>query len=261
MQMAFDAGARASGKVNFLDLQFSGMDLDAALDAVSARASLALPFAYVATPNVDHVVGLAGEPARRALYDNAWLLLNDSRILGGLARRANLDLPVATGSDLAERLFDSVIDKYEPVTIIGGGRESIEALKRTYDLRDVRWHEPPMGLKHKAGAIIRAAAFAAAQPSRFTFICVGAPQQELIAYAIAQRADARGVGLCAGAALDFLSGTAQRAPFWMRELGLEWLHRLLSEPGRMWRRYLVTGPRVFSLFAEWRSAMAAASAA
>lgn len=259
--MAFDAGVRGADTVDFLHIKFSGLDLDAALDAISARASLDLPFAYVATPNVDHVVGLAAEPARRALYDNAWLLLNDSRVLQALARKAKVELPVATGSDLTECLFDTVIDKYEPVTIIGGDRENIEQLERVYGLRDVRWHQPPMGLKHRPNAIVRAAAFAAAQRSRFTFICVGAPQQELIAYAIAQRGDARGVGLCVGSAIDFLSGAAQRAPLWMRAAGLEWLHRLLSEPSRMWRRYLVTGPRVFSLFAEWRSAMATASVA
>ncbi len=255
--MAFDAGARTAGTVNFLGLEFGCLGLEGALDAISARASLDLPYVYVATPNVDHVVSLANEPGRRALYDNAWLLLNDSRVLKGLARKAKLDLPLAPGSDIAAHLFDTVIDKNEPVTIIGGERESIEQLKRVYGLRDVRWHEPPMGLKHKPGAVVRAAAFAAAQSSRFTFICVGAPQQEMIAYAIAQRGDARGVGLCVGAALDFLTGQATRAPRWMQELGLEWLHRLVSEPGRMWKRYLVTGPKVFSLFAAWRASMAA----
>jgi N-acetylglucosaminyldiphosphoundecaprenol N-acetyl-beta-D-mannosaminyltransferase len=43
-----------------------------------------------------------------------------------------------------------------------------------------------------------------------------------------------------GAAFDFHAGTVQRAPVWMRDNGLEWLHRLLSEPGRLWKRYLVT---------------------
>jgi N-acetylglucosaminyldiphosphoundecaprenol N-acetyl-beta-D-mannosaminyltransferase len=43
-----------------------------------------------------------------------------------------------------------------------------------------------------------------------------------------------------GAAFDFHAGTVQRAPSWMRDHGLEWLHRLLSEPGRLWKRYLVT---------------------
>jgi exopolysaccharide biosynthesis WecB/TagA/CpsF family protein len=79
----------------------------------------------------------------------------------------------------------------------------------------------------------------------------------MVAYAIAQHPDARGVGLCVGAALDFLSGRTERAPKWMRMAGLEWLHRLLSEPGRLWKRYLVAGPKVFSLFAAWRASMAA----
>ena len=43
-----------------------------------------------------------------------------------------------------------------------------------------------------------------------------------------------------GAAFDFHAGTVRRAPAWMRDSGLEWLHRLLSEPGRLWKRYLVT---------------------
>lgn len=259
--MAFDGAARIASTVNFLDLEFSGFDLDTATDAVAVRASLDLPFAYVATPNVDHVVGLAAEPARRALYDKAWLLLNDSRVLRSLAARAGLDLPVATGADLVERLLGSVIDRREPVTIIGGDARGIAELKRRYGLADVRWHSPPMNLKRKPQAIVEAAAFAAAQRARFTFICVGAPQQELIAYAIAQRGDAAGVGLCCGAALDFLCGRASRAPKWMRAAGLEWLHRLVTEPARLWRRYLVDGPKVFSLFAAWRASMAAASAA
>lgn len=255
--MAFDGSTSAHSGVDFLHINFSGLGLDAAIDAIAARASLNAPFAYVATPNVDHIVGLSAEPARRALYEGAWLTLNDSRILERLAKRVGIVLPVACGSDLAERLFDVVIDRREPVTIIGGDDLGVAELKRRYRLTDVRWHRPPMGLKRSADAIVRAAAFAAAQPSRFTFICVGAPQQEMIAYAIAQHPNARGVGLCVGSALDFLSGRLQRAPRWMRSAGLEWLHRVISEPARLWRRYLVAGPRVFSLFAAWRASMAA----
>ncbi len=257
--MAFDGAA--SAQVSFLEIEFSGLDLAGAVDAVAVRGTLGGRFAYVATPNVDHVVGLSKEPARRALYDNAWLTLNDSKILSRLAKRAGLRLPTATGADLAKRLFDQVIDPSEPVTIIGGDKKSIAKLAKRYKLTDVRWYDAPMGLKQKPAAIVDAAAFAAAQGARFTFICVGAPQQELIAFAIKQRGDAQGVGLCVGAALDFLAGRKHRAPKLMRALGLEWLHRLVSEPARMWRRYLVDGPKVFSLFAEWRSAMMAASAA
>lgn len=254
--MGFD-GARSAGKIEFLGLHFDALDQDTALDAVAARASIGLPFAYVATPNVDHVVGLAREPARAPLYEGAWLTLNDSRVLAALARRAGLRLPVATGADLAEHLFEHVIDSNEPIVIIGGDKRRAAALRRRYRLSALRWHPAPANLKHDPVAIAQAAAFAAAQQARFTFICVGAPQQELVAYAMAQRGDAVGVGLCCGAALDFLSGHTQRAPQWMRARGLEWLYRVTCEPARLWRRYFVEGPKVFALFAAWRASMAA----
>jgi N-acetylglucosaminyldiphosphoundecaprenol N-acetyl-beta-D-mannosaminyltransferase len=56
----------------------------------------------------------------------------------------------------------------------------------------------------------------------------------------AHRGRINAVMLGVGAAFDFHAGTVSRAPLWMREHGLEWLHRLLSEPRRLWRRYLVT---------------------
>jgi N-acetylglucosaminyldiphosphoundecaprenol N-acetyl-beta-D-mannosaminyltransferase len=52
-----------------------------------------------------------------------------------------------------------------------------------------------------------------------------------------------------GAAFDFYTGEVKRAPRWMRESGLEWLHRLLSEPRRLWQRYLVLAPKFVFLVA------------
>ena len=50
----------------------------------------------------------------------------------------------------------------------------------------------------------------------------------------------RAVMVGVGAAFGFHAGTVRRAPEWMQRLSLEWLHRLASEPGRLWRRYLTT---------------------
>src|SRR5262249_10073481 len=147
----------------------------------------------------------------------------------------------------------------EPITIIGGDAEMIEELRSRYRLTDIRWHQPPMDLKRNPDAIVAAAAFAAEQKTRFTFIAVGAPQQEMIAYAIKLQPGATGVGLAIGASLDFLTGGQQRAPLWMRNSRLEWLHRLVSHPQRLWRRYLVDGPYIFSLFRAWRAEIAAAN--
>ena len=49
--------------------------------------------------------------------------------------------------------------------------------------------------------------------------------------------------IAVGAAFDFHAGAVKRAPKWMQTTGLEWLYRLLSEPRRLWRRYLVLAPK------------------
>lgn len=249
--------------MEFLGVRFDALSLDTALAAIVARADRHEPFAYVATPNVDHVVGLAREPARAALYERAWLTLNDSRVLEAMAAASGRVLPAAPGADLVARLFEEEIGPHEPVTIIGGAPETIEALIARHGLTNVRWHRAPMNLKHDPIAIAKAAEFVAAHPARFVFFCVGAPQQEMIAWAAAMRRDATGVGLCCGASLDFLSGRAKRAPHWMRKARLEWLHRLAHEPRRLMRRYLVDGPRVLPLLGAQlaRDAIAPRSAA
>ena len=70
------------------------------------------------------------------------------------------------------------------------------------------------------------------------WVSLGCPKQELWMHAHRGRVHAVMVGV--GAAFDFHAGTLVRAPAWMQRWGLEWLHRLLSEPRRLWRRYLVT---------------------
>ena len=69
-------------------------------------------------------------------------------------------------------------------------------------------------------------------------VAFGCPKQEK--WMLAHRGRVTAVMLGVGAAFDFIAGTLPRAPVWMQAAGLEWLHRLTSEPGRLWARYLVT---------------------
>jgi N-acetylglucosaminyldiphosphoundecaprenol N-acetyl-beta-D-mannosaminyltransferase len=74
--------------------------------------------------------------------------------------------------------------------------------------------------------------------ARTVWVGLGCPKQELWMAARRQELDSVLIGV--GAAFDFHAGTLRRAPAWMQRSGLEWLHRLLSEPRRLGRRYLVT---------------------
>ncbi len=58
-----------------------------------------------------------------------------------------------------------------------------------------------------------------------------------------------------GASVDFVAGTGKRAPEWMSRVGLEWFYRLVKEPRRMWKRYLVQDPKfALVVFREWQRA-------
>jgi exopolysaccharide biosynthesis WecB/TagA/CpsF family protein len=239
----------------FLNSAFDRISFDTALERIAFRDAKQ-PFAFVVTPNVDHLVRLRRDPVFAPLYAQAWLTVCDSRILELIASMSGEHIDVTAGSDLTETLFETMIDRDETVVVIGGDTSVMDGVKRRYGLTDLRWHTPPMGLRDNPEAIADCARFVADNPARFVFLCVGSPQQEMIAEACIDRGDCTGVGLCVGASLDFLSGKARRAPVWMRKARLEWLHRLGEAPRRMWRRYLMDGPKIVFLWWEWRRARA-----
>jgi N-acetylglucosaminyldiphosphoundecaprenol N-acetyl-beta-D-mannosaminyltransferase len=80
------------------------------------------------------------------------------------------------------------------------------------------------------------------------FVGIGSPRQEIFAFE--HKHAIRAVQLCVGAAFDFHAGVKKMAPPWMQKRGLEWLFRLCSEPGRLWKRYLVTNSAFSYLFAR-----------
>lgn len=250
LQAGLNGGHEQRDPTPFLGLPFQAMKTRQAARQIAANAMNADGFWYVVTPNVDHMVRLSREPDLQALYERAGLILNDSRILELLAGWDSLDLPASPGADVVQALFEREVDPDEPVVVIGCTASEITALKAKFGLSDVRWHDAPMGLRKNPEAIRRAAEFMADNPARFHFICVGSPQQEMVAVAAAELGKVSGVGLCCGASLDFLTGKSRRAPEWMQRSRLEWLHRLTNEPQRMAKRYLYDGPKIFTI---WRA--------
>ena len=79
------------------------------------------------------------------------------------------------------------------------------------------------------------------------FVGLGSPKQDC--WMAAHRDSIQAVMVGVGAAFDFLAGAKPQAPRWMMPLGLEWLFRLVTEPRRLWKRYLKHNPRFVALFA------------
>lgn len=228
------------------------MDAGAAAAWIAERPADA-PFAYVVTPNADHLVRLDRDPALCALYLQAGLCLLDSRVVGGLARFLGLRPPaVAPGSDVVARLLGDHLRPGDAVTIIGLAPGWLPTLVARYQLVAPAHYDPPRGFDQDPTALAAAVAFVRAHPARFVFIATGSPRQERLAAAILAAGDATGTGLCIGASLEFLAGARRRSPGFIRRAGLEWLFRLGCEPRRLWRRYLLDSPRVIGLLARQR---------
>lgn len=240
-------------QAEFLGVRFDRVTMAEAVHWIEEQAQGAR-FAYVVTPNVDHVVMLHdhGQEKWRAAYREAVaaseLTINDSRILARLARLSNVALPVTPGSDLVRELVSRAAARDGSLALIGGRAEEAEWLRQALPRWRIAHLEPPMGVRDDPAAQTAIAEFVEAEHAELVLFAIGAPQSEIVAHAIARRGRAGGVGLCIGASVEFLSGAKRRAPSWMQRAGLEWLFRLVSEPGRLWRRYLLRGPRIFRLW-------------
>ncbi|MGB3739319.1 MAG: WecB/TagA/CpsF family glycosyltransferase [Pontixanthobacter sp.] len=245
---------------NFLGFTFDAIDMAAAAAEIVQWAK-APEFRYVVTPNVDHVVARhrcrdgqthsarAFVQTIESAYDHADLCLCDSRILGRLATLSDIVLPVVPGSDLTAILL-APPHHWKSIAVVGGDEVLRDAIAQRYPAIEWDFHFPPMGLRTDPGARSVVCDFVERSGCDLTIFAVGAPQSEICCDELKRRGRARGVAICVGASLEFLAGIKQRAPLWMQRAGLEWLHRLSSEPGRLWRRYLVDGPRIFAIW--WR---------
>jgi len=122
------------------------------------------------------------------------------------------------GNDgVAESLAESLSERYPGLQIAGTAT-------------------PPFG-EWSAEENERLVAAVKASGAQVLWMGVSAPKQEIWAYEHLEELDIPIA--CVGAAFDFNTGRKARAPMWMRRAGLEWVHRLFTEPRRMWKRYLI----------------------
>jgi N-acetylglucosaminyldiphosphoundecaprenol N-acetyl-beta-D-mannosaminyltransferase len=233
--------------IRLLNVEFDDRRLEEIVETLLARPQQAR-FAYVVTPNADHIERLSRMPPLKEAYRGAMFCLLDSQLIGLCADRLGLLRPqVVTGADLTASLLSRLDGRR--VAVLGMTAQHVAALQARYPRVRFLHHQPPMGLLHDLPAFRRARDFIRMQQADFIFFAVGSPVQELLAYAISTRLDATGTGLCIGGALEYCAGTRRRAPRWMRRRGLEWFYRLLQEPHRLARRYLITDPKVLLFLA------------
>jgi exopolysaccharide biosynthesis WecB/TagA/CpsF family protein len=226
-------------------LQIDDYDLREALQVVSGYGSER--FGYVVTPNVDHVIRHHRDKRFRALYEQAAYVLLDSRFLShtvGLVKRQVFR--VCLGSDLTTEVLRKVAKPSDVIVLVGATTQQAQHIRDRFGLTRLHHIDPPMNFINDPEAVENCLrSIEGIGAFRFCFLAIGSPQQEIVAQKLKERGHARGLALCVGAAINYLTGIERRAPQWMQRTGFEWLFRLLQNPRRMAKRYLVRGPLIF----------------
>lgn len=201
------------------------------------------PCRYVVTPNVDHAVLLQENEALRQSYDNAELILADGHPIVWASRLLRRPLPERVpGSELVPCLFDSFNERGDLKVFLLGAQPGVAEtaaanMKSQWPrVETVGVYSPPFGFEKDTAECDRILERIASCRPDVVIVGLGAPKQEIWVNQHYQNIQAKAV-LCVGATIDFLAGEQKRAPVWMQKSGIEWLHRMCSQPGRLVKRY------------------------
>ncbi len=224
--------------------------LNVELDNLSQAEMLAqLQEGVVFTPNVDHLMRLQWDRVFFDVYQDATFKVCDSKIM--LYAAAFLGTPLKeklSGSDFFPafyayhhnnpniRIFllgaaDGVAQQAQANINAKVGREII-----------VGAHSPSFGFEKNESECEFLIDLVNQSGATVLAVGVGAPKQEIFIHTYRHRMPQIKIFLAIGATIDFEAGNVKRSPKWMSEIGLEWLYRLLAEPKRLWKRYLVDNP-------------------
>jgi len=224
-----------------MDCQISRVCMETAISSVRERAE-SNAGGYVCFSNVHSIVTSKSDVVLRRITNESLMSMPDGKPVAALAKCCGIrGVAQVPGPDFMLRfILETPNSKHY---LYGSTKETIELLigaleEKVPHLNIVGGFSPPfreLTEKEEASFVKEINNIS----PDYIWVGLGAPKQE---YWMAKYwPDLRPAVLFGvGAAFDFHAGTKSRAPGWMRRIGLEWLHRLASEPRRLWRRYLYT---------------------
>lgn len=205
---------------------------------------------YVAVTNVHGIIEAWKSPSFRKILNSASLNVPDGMPLVWIGRRKGYFLKQRVcGPDLMEAFCKETGSKYRHF-FYGGEPKVVTQLTKILDskyrIQIAGVFSPPFRplTREEDEEVVK---FINEAKPDVLWVGLGCPKQEKWMYEHRERLNIP-VMVGVGAAFDFLSGIKPRAPHWMQENGLEWLFRLITEPKRLWKRYLLNGPLFILLY-------------
>ncbi|GGD50838.1 WecB/TagA/CpsF family glycosyltransferase [Erythrobacter arachoides] len=207
---------------------------------------------FVCVRDVASLMAIVDNPAISPLHRDAAMIVPDGMPLVWIGKRQGQLVERVCGPDLFEEMLRrsgrTGLNHY-----FYGGKPGIatklasQFKNRFPDARVVGASTPPFRDLSETEREETLSAIAASGAD-VVWIGMSSPKQDVWMWENVHRLSQTLIGV--GAAFDFHTGEVRRAPHWMQKNGLEWLFRLLAEPKRLWRRYLVVAPRF--VWRVWR---------
>jgi N-acetylglucosaminyldiphosphoundecaprenol N-acetyl-beta-D-mannosaminyltransferase len=198
---------------------------------------------YVCSSNVHSVVTARYDSSFLEVLNLADMTLPDGAPVAWAMRRQGFaNQQRVAGPDLMQDVLALAQANGLKVFFYGSTQRTLDLLREKLsqqypDLQIAGMHSPPFGEQDEAQRD-GDAKMINDSGAQILFVGLGCPKQER--WMRQQRGRVQAVMFGFGAAFDFHAGTLKRAPVWMQDHGLEWVHRLCSEPRRLWKRYLFT---------------------
>lgn len=201
---------------------------------------------WVVTHNLDHLRRLANDRAFADLCDDSDIRVADGMPLVWASRLQGTPLQErVSGSSLIWTLTSAAASQDRSIFLLGGdgdtASEAARMLKSCFPSLKIAGADPaPLGFDRNVEQFEQLKLILKNAQPDIVYVALGSPKQEQIIHELRDLVPGAwwmGVGI----SFSFVCGEVKRAPRWMQQLGLEWMHRMAQEPGRLWKRYLVEG--------------------
>lgn len=226
-------------QVNILNIPIDSIGMCELLDELKHGG-------VVFTPNVDHLMKLQKDLEFYQVYQDADYRVCDSQLIMYASRF--LGQPIqqkVSGSDLFPAFYQRYSqDENVKIFLLGGlagvaAKASQRINAKVGRNMVVGTYSPPLGFESDRAECAKIIEIINHSGANVLAVGVGAPKQEKWIGQYRLSLTEIKTFLAIGATIDFEAGNLRRAPVWMSSAGLEWLYRLLCEPGRLWKRYLI----------------------
>lgn len=240
------------GKRNVLGVLVDAVDYSAAVDRVVAAAEARRPYGVSALAVHGLMTGVLGAEHRYRLNSLDLVTPDGQPVKWSLNALHGCGLPERVyGPRLMARLLAAAEARHLPVYFFGSTAAVLEKLAAVTESR-----HPELIIAGVEGSRFRQlseheqselVARVRASGARMVFVGLGCPRQEVFVYEMAHRLGMPAIAV--GAAFDYHAGLLAEPPERIQRLGLQWAHRLLINPRRLWKRYLVLNPVFLGLLA------------